>query len=308
MGYNFKDKDLPLILVPDIFGSVGEIIFKDTGKWKFGLYKYPYNFSIKLLKEIGYNLDKNLFIAYYDWRKEGFLITFKYLKPLIDKVKRETGSDKVNLICHGFGGLLARTYIQSNYYSNDVNKLILVSTPNTGIADSYSFWKYGTFPKDKFNLSNWRRIYMNSYLDLFKEDEKFVKRIQKEFPALKNITPSLEYGDFIVSNQNRNSINFKNQEEVDVKNYFLNNLNRNREKLYKSGVNIISIAGTGKSTLQYLQEDELKGEIIGGIETKDGDGVVTVKSALYLDGEKYLIYIDEDNFLDASFEIIAEKI
>jgi hypothetical protein len=59
------------------------------------------------------------------------------LKEIIDEVKRMTGKDKVNIIAHSMGGLVARRYIQL-FDRNDVDNLILLAVPNNGIQGSTS--------------------------------------------------------------------------------------------------------------------------------------------------------------------------
>jgi len=55
------------------------------------------------------------------------------LKQAIDAVKNANpGVKKVILVCHSMGGLAAREYIQSNYYANDVAKIVTIGTPHYG--------------------------------------------------------------------------------------------------------------------------------------------------------------------------------
>ncbi len=54
------------------------------------------------------------------------------LKDIIDDVKYLTGKDKVIIIAHSMGGLVARRYIQVFGEAN-VKKLILIASPNQGI-------------------------------------------------------------------------------------------------------------------------------------------------------------------------------
>lgn len=54
------------------------------------------------------------------------------VKGLVDILKYKTGKDKVDLVAFSMGGLVARRYIQL-FGSDDVNKLILIGTPNHGI-------------------------------------------------------------------------------------------------------------------------------------------------------------------------------
>ncbi len=54
------------------------------------------------------------------------------LRDIVELVKYRTGRNKVNIVAHSMGGLVAREYIR--HYGGDayVNKLIMVGTPNHG--------------------------------------------------------------------------------------------------------------------------------------------------------------------------------
>lgn len=56
------------------------------------------------------------------------------LKELIETVKFKTGKEKVNIIAHSMGGLVARRYLQIFDKEDAVNKLILIGTPNEGVV------------------------------------------------------------------------------------------------------------------------------------------------------------------------------
>ncbi len=55
------------------------------------------------------------------------------LKELVDRVKYRTGKPKVRIIAASMGGLVARRYVQL-FGTEDVDRLILLGTPNNGIA------------------------------------------------------------------------------------------------------------------------------------------------------------------------------
>ncbi|QTA81798.1 Alpha/beta hydrolase of unknown function, DUF915 [Desulfonema limicola] len=50
----------------------------------------------------------------------------------VKKLTEEIGVPKVNIVAHSMGGLNSRWYIQNNGYRNDVNKLVMLGTPNHG--------------------------------------------------------------------------------------------------------------------------------------------------------------------------------
>ena len=54
------------------------------------------------------------------------------LKDIIETVKERTGKDKVNIVAHSMGGLVARRYIQV-FGDGEVNKLIMIAVPNHGV-------------------------------------------------------------------------------------------------------------------------------------------------------------------------------
>ncbi|MFH1802934.1 MAG: alpha/beta hydrolase [archaeon] len=63
------------------------------------------------------------------------------LNSIVESVKKKTGKDKVVLVTHSMGGLVARRYIQI-FGEDDVYKLIMVASPNQGISERvYSFCK-----------------------------------------------------------------------------------------------------------------------------------------------------------------------
>jgi hypothetical protein len=55
------------------------------------------------------------------------------LKDIINAVKYRTGKDKVIIISHSMGGLIARRYLQI-FGETDIDKLIMISSPNYGIS------------------------------------------------------------------------------------------------------------------------------------------------------------------------------
>ena len=59
------------------------------------------------------------------------------LRDLIDIVKERTNKPKVNIIAHSMGGLVVRRYIQI-FGEDEIEKFIMIATPNKGIAGSIS--------------------------------------------------------------------------------------------------------------------------------------------------------------------------
>ncbi|MBS3113610.1 alpha/beta fold hydrolase [Candidatus Woesearchaeota archaeon] len=59
------------------------------------------------------------------------------IRDLIEIVKQRTNKPKVNIIAHSMGGLVARRYMQI-FGDDDIDKLVMLATPNNGIAGAIS--------------------------------------------------------------------------------------------------------------------------------------------------------------------------
>jgi len=81
----------------------------------------------------------------YDWRVslESAETTYKkYLTPVINQAKADTGWEKVDVVAHSMGGLLVRSYIQNeDDYDHDIDKFAMVGTPNGGSLKTYYLWE-----------------------------------------------------------------------------------------------------------------------------------------------------------------------
>ncbi|MCX6159103.1 MAG: hypothetical protein NTY74_14075 [Ignavibacteriae bacterium] len=75
------------------------------------------------------------------------------LRKVIDKILMSGGpigtgtynSAGVNIVAHSMGGLVTRSYIQSNQYTNNIKKFLMLGTPNHGSFSAYNqvhgfFW------------------------------------------------------------------------------------------------------------------------------------------------------------------------
>jgi len=59
------------------------------------------------------------------------------MRDEIARVKKETGADKVNIIAFSMGGMNTRAYLETALYANDVNRAIILGTPQAGVE----IWK-----------------------------------------------------------------------------------------------------------------------------------------------------------------------
>lgn len=95
------------------------------------------------LEEQGYKPGITLFEVPYDWSLSVPAVRDQYLRPWIEEAKRKSGMNQVDIIAHSMGGLVARSYIQSPSYNQDVRKLAMVGTPSEGADNVYYIWEGG---------------------------------------------------------------------------------------------------------------------------------------------------------------------
>jgi hypothetical protein len=108
----------------------------------------------------------------WDWRLKISKAYKHYLIPGINEALSVSTTGKVHIIAHGMGGLVARAYIQGDEYANrnDVDKLVMVGTPNLGSSNTYYIWEGGD-PKLVDDLTDWGilNIYSNTIQNLWEE-------------------------------------------------------------------------------------------------------------------------------------------
>lgn len=306
----------PVIFIPGIFGSMSNEIIPGTGNWSFGMAKLVYDPFIEILIKMGYELNKDLFISFYDWRKNCDHSARKYLLETIDYAKEKSGCEKVNLICHSMGGLVARSYVQSDYYDYDVDKMIIIATPNAGSPSSYSYWEGGKLPGSQSLGLNFVRLYMDEYMwilgDIYKNNK--IEAIHTVFEGLGDLLPSSQYGDYLFYQRMDGAMELEPYNKMECKNEFLDELNETMDIIEERAIDVTLIAGIGEKTINFLhvipslsQNDWIDGRVIGFTESSDGDGNTMLNSVFYLDGEKYILHGSHNEIL-YKCEYILKKV
>lgn len=313
---NKKYKKLPIVLIPGLFGSLGDDILPGTGKFDFGMAEPIYRPLINILEELGYKENKNLFIAFYDWRKDCEYNTRKYLIPKIEEAKRVSMGNKVDLMGHSLGGLVARTYIQGKDYNYDVRNLIMMGTPNSGAVNAYYFWSGGQLPYDKLEKSAIFQLLKLGFLWIYKFVHgpiSDINLIRKLFPVAENLLPCYEYGDYLfyeAGNGIKKPVPIREMEAV---NRLLNKLNSTSNSIYSRGVKPYHIIGTGYETVDIIcvnrkerNRDKWRdGKPIYSISMPYGDGTITISSAEAIYSRNYYLNSNHSDILKNSKDILA---
>ena len=148
--------NIPILFVPGIMGSTHKKYLRNLPAmppgikpsdmvlvdplWTVGWHTLE---SYLTSSPLTYQSGVDVFRLPYDWTMKVEDIAREVLKPKIDQIKAKTGMSQVYVVAHSMGGLVARTYIQSNYFEQDIAKLITVGTPHRGSMDGYMLWASG---------------------------------------------------------------------------------------------------------------------------------------------------------------------
>lgn len=89
-----------------------------------------------------YTRGENLFEFPYDFRRS-VEYNASALANRINVVKGMTGAQKVDIVAHSLGGLVAKQYLKDFADSNDVGTLIMIGTPQLGTPKAFKILRYG---------------------------------------------------------------------------------------------------------------------------------------------------------------------
>ncbi|MEI7750045.1 MAG: hypothetical protein WCJ25_03500 [Candidatus Moraniibacteriota bacterium] len=129
---DFRD---PVIIIPGILGS-----WKKGGLWQIDPILHSYDNLYQEFVDQGYIPGKNLFTFPYEWRDSN-VNNAGLLRDKIAEVKATADWPKVDIVAHSMGGLLAREYIESDAYADDVDQLVTLGTPQEGAPEAYLKWE-----------------------------------------------------------------------------------------------------------------------------------------------------------------------
>ncbi len=133
----------PVIVVPGLMGSWQD--FK--GEWQIDPILKTYDDLLSALRLAGYRDNETLFTFPYQWRQSN-IITASELRNKINQAKEACVGEnfdcsKVDLVTHSMGGLVARQYVASSNYQDDIDQLIFIATPHKGAPKAYLMWEGG---------------------------------------------------------------------------------------------------------------------------------------------------------------------
>jgi pimeloyl-ACP methyl ester carboxylesterase len=254
------------------------------------------------LVNAGYREGTDLFVFPYDWRLSNTESAQKLAQKIAD-VRSATEHQKVDLITHSMGGLIAKKYI-ADAGSASVRKLIFIGTPHLGSPKTFKVLMYGD--DMGWNLFGFPLLSSDT-----------IKTISQNMPAIYDLLPSKSYsqntsttsyvfdarnvssasaaGSYLspsqieqyLSSEGRNSVLFPQAETLHS---LTDGMNLSADSTY-----VFSGCGTTKTIGSFTLRDKLfiplLGYVTDGVDIGyvNGDGTVPLYSADTTNGTHYYV-------------------
>ena len=189
------------IIIPGLMASWNKnaIIYNQNVSiydWHLFPFVKEYTGIINSLKNLGYQENQDFFVFPYDWRQSIDKTSDNLNSFLQAKIWHQNPDQKVNLVGHSLGGLIARLWAQK--FSNEkLNKLITVGSPHQGAASAYKAIEAGEI--ENKNTLQWlaQKLILQIYKDGIKTDKQI---INEKFPVVKDLLPTY---DFLINQNNQ---------------------------------------------------------------------------------------------------------
>lgn len=288
---NLLSEKFKTLLIPG-FGSSWDYDAILTGTpgndWQLPSWMTVYNNLIASLENAGNERDKDFFVFNYDWRKglEDLGSDLAVYISSLESSGKISSDEKINLVGHSYGGLVARSFAQNNL--ERVNKIATLGSPHEGAAQSYLAWEGGQYSKTEW----WQKVALELVLKLNQQQgESRVETIRRLVPSIKDLLPT---ENFLVDQSTQNEISV---ESMSQQNDFLSSLNL-RISTINSIAEVISgdnrptpekILVTSRTWLDQILNRWEDGVPVEIIETTAGDGTVTKQSATSLFNDKTIL-------------------
>lgn len=271
-------------------------------QWKMTPFVKNYDGLITSLQAKGLIRDKDFYVWNYDWRRPVSEIETK-LDSFIN-TNIQTG-EKVDLIGHSLGGLVARVWSQDHKDNIKLGKVITLSSPNLGSINAYEAWN-GAKIFDKLDFGG---IALNLLVQLQKKNYQTTVEALKNFaPVVKDLLPTF---DFIKKDKKIIAV-----DKLETKNDFLKGKNLLISSIFDKFRAIVGINRLTKEWINVVDRnafDKILGVWADGkpssyTNTNDGDGVVLKKSGKF-EGDGFdMVSSDHGNIVDASINKIFNEL
>ncbi len=271
--------DQKIIVLPGLGASWNEraMVFNEVVSnedWRMTPFVNNYSELISAFEQKGLVKGEDFFVWNYDWRKPVSEIVDNFDEFVGQNV--DSGS-KLDLVGHSLGGLVARTWYQENLDKN-IGKVVSIGSPHFGAVKAYESW-YGGRVSDKTDVSS---IAMNILLQLQKKNfESNVATVRVYASVVKDLLPVFNYLKNNGVVRKYGDMKHKN-DYLMVKNSVVDSIFPKFEAVTAIGVPTLEWINVKKRSvfdevLGYWED----GKPVSYVTTKQGDGTVLKKSAIF---------------------------
>lgn len=295
-----------IIIVPGLGASwnAEALVLNQTAgddQWKMTPFVHNYDGLVKALEDNGLANGSDFWVWNYDWRLPLNEIVGKFDSFIEGKI--DTG-ERVDLVGHSLGGLVARNWAQEHVADSRVGEVISLGSPHQGTVKAYDVWS-GAKISDKPDVSS---VALNVLLQL--QRYKYPTRLETirgMAPVLKDILPTFDFakrnGSVVVASL------------METKNDYLVDKNLDVEEVYD---HLWTVAGIGQLTKEWvsLGERSVFDKTLGlwpdgrvlSYTYNEGDGTVLQKSSVFEDDEHLEITSDHGAIIDEAVAEILDKL
>ncbi|MBI5651643.1 MAG: carboxypeptidase regulatory-like domain-containing protein [Chloroflexi bacterium] len=244
-GQNFTMRQrTPVIIVPGYGGSLCITPQVYCGWTPFVGARNVYQPLIDTFTAAGYQLDQDLFVAFYDWLRPNSESATR-LATLVNQASQATG--KVHIVTHSNGANVARSYIQGAGASK-VDTLILIAPPSKGVVRTYPAWEGGDLgqedPKSRQGIEIICTIFYPKMTWTNSQDARYTCLHEKS-PSMQELLPvEMDYLYIQGIGKNPSSMVWRNT--------FLESLNGNMASLYDDVSKVVVMASSGFQTHERI--------------------------------------------------------
>ncbi|MFA6007034.1 MAG: alpha/beta fold hydrolase [Candidatus Shapirobacteria bacterium] len=255
-----------------------------------------YDLLISALEANGLVKNQDFYVWNYDWRKPLSQIVNDF-NDFINGLNLQNG-EKVDLVGHSLGGLLARVWTQD--HPEMVGEVITLGSPHFGALKAYEAWN-GAKISDNFDVAS---VALNVLLQLEKKNNNTsVETLRNYAPIVFDLSPTFTF-------LKRNGVNVltKSSQYLNDKN---NSVNLIKDKL-------MTVDGQGVSTKEWIKLgdrsviDKILGVWEEGRPTSYlygiGDGTVLKKSAIISGTETMEFSSNHGDLVNKSTNFVLEKL
>jgi len=303
----------PVILIPGVLGTM----WRNDGELLLDPILHSYDNLVATFEANGYVASTTFFTLLYDWRNSN-VDTALLLKQKIDEVKAICSCNKVDIIAHSMGGLVARQYVESDGYQNDIDQVVFLATPHLGAPKAYLPWEAGAFPiPDRSDLVVYFLLRSFAKHDGFSNVFDYISK--RPLISFSELLPVYDYK--ISQDVSTSTPVFEVYPNNYPRNFFVEGLQSKKSRLNQvrfsnlissstNSIGSIIVSSYPRSDGRWAHGEPVNLILNAGLQYIEGDGTVPISSASAMGNNEYIDSTHTKIVSDAtprSYEILSGR-